>query len=193
MSTGLIDAVAGIAPGSALDAARAARPVAREQVEVANAALFESDTERIPRRERLLVGAFATSLIDPSGALAARRLAELGAEDRSLVASLVASAAQEGPWGSYREPGLVLESRPGEPWRVPDAERDEVGASLAAVLEHAHLLLLHPRDARAGALARLVEAGWDRPDIVTWSQLVSFVAFQARLAAGLGVLAEQEH
>ena len=62
----------------------------------------------------------------------------------------------------------------------------------AAVLEHAHLLLLHPRDARAAALARLVEAGWDRPDIVTWSQLVSFVAFQARLAAGLGVLSEQE-
>lgn len=193
MSSDLIDRIAGIAPGSRLDAARAARPIARAEVQAAEEALFGAGTERLSLRDRDLVAAFATGLIDPDGALAENRLARLEASDRDLVTELVADAAQEGPWGTYREPGLVLESSPGESWAADPAARALLGDPLTAVLEHAHLLLLHPRDARSAALARLVEAGWERPDIVTWSQLVSFVAFQTRLAAGLSVLAEQEN
>ena len=190
MSTDLIDAVAGIAPGSPVDAARRERPVAREEIAAADAALFGAGTETLPRRDRLVVAAFVTGVSDPSGKLFARRLTELGAEG-DLVAGLVADAAQQGPWGSYREPGLVAESDPRDPWHVAPAERDTLGERLAVVLEHAHLLVLHPRDARPTALARLTEAGWTRPAIVTWSQLVSFVSFQTRVAAGLGVLAQE--
>ena len=77
-------------------------------------------------------------------------------------------------------------------WRVPDALRDDLGEPLVGVLEHAHLLLLHPRDARPDALEALGSAGWGREAIVTWSQLVSFVAFRARVVAGLAVLAGKE-
>lgn len=190
MSTDLIDAAAGIEPGSTLDAARQARPVAREQIQAAEAALFGPGTASLPHHDRLLVAGFATGVTDPSGRLFARRLIDLGA-DGDRVAGLVASAAQQGPWGSYREPGLVAESDPRDPWQVAPAERVALGERLAVVLEHAHLLLLHPRDARPAALARLTEAGWSRADIVTWSQLVSFVAFQTRLAAGLAVLTQE--
>ena len=53
MSTDLIDAVAGIAPGSPVDAARRERPVAREEIAAADAALFGAGTETLPRRDRL--------------------------------------------------------------------------------------------------------------------------------------------
>lgn len=190
MSTDLIDAVAGIEPGSTLDAARHARPVAREQIQAADTALFGPGTASLPHRDRLLVAGFATGVTDPSGRLFARRLIDLGA-DGDLVAGLVASAAQQGPWGSYREPGLVAEGDPRDPWQVAPAQRAALGERLSVVLEHAHLLLLHPRDARPAALARLTDAGWTRPDIVTWSQLISFVAFQTRLASGLAVLTQE--
>ncbi|HSN42426.1 MAG TPA: hypothetical protein VLR88_00040, partial [Propionibacteriaceae bacterium] len=51
-------------------------------------------------------------------------------------------------------------------------------------------LLLHPRDSRPDDLERVLDAGWSREAIVTWSQLVAFLAFQTRLVAGLAVLAE---
>ena len=85
---------------------------------------------------------------------------------------------------------MIHESVHVHSWTVPERERAELGAALSAVLEHAHLLLLHPRDARPGSLQTLVDVGWGRSDIVTWSQLISFAAFQARLAAGLAVTQE---
>jgi CMD domain protein len=60
---------------------------------------------------------------------------------------------------------------------------------LAAALEHAHLLIFHPRDASPAALQKLLDAGWSTTDIVTLSQLVSFLSFQIRVVAGLRALA----
>ena len=56
---------------------------------------------------------------------------------------------------------------------------------LAAALDHAHMLLFHPRDAAPEWLQRLVDAGWTTPAIVTLSQLVAFLSFQIRVVAGL--------
>jgi uncharacterized protein YciW len=63
------------------------------------------------------------------------------------------------------------------------------GAKLTAALAHVHLLVFHPRDASAAGLQRLLDAGWSNSGIITISQLVAFLAFQLRAAAGLRTLA----
>ena len=55
--------------------------------------------------------------------------------------------------------------------------------------QSAHLLVFHPRDAGRDAIVALTEAGWNATDIVTLSQLISFLSFQIRAGAGLRVLA----
>ena len=68
--------------------------------------------------------------------------------------------------------------------------RDALGTRLVAALEHAHLLTYHVRDASPESLQALLDAGWSTTGIVTISQLVAFVHFQLRVAAGLTVLKE---
>ena len=63
--------------------------------------------------------------------------------------------------------------------------RDALGDRVAAALVHAHLLTFRPREADGADQQRLLEAGWSPDGIVTLSQLVSFLAFQQRVAAGL--------
>ena len=63
-----------------------------------------------------------------------------------------------------------------------------LGERLAAGLAHAHLLVFHPRDAQPAHLQALLDAGWGETDIVVLSQLVSFLAFQIRVVAGLRLL-----
>lgn len=185
----LVDSLVGIAAGSPLDGIRRSRGEARTNVQRAEEALFGRETNGVGLRDRWLMAAFTTGLTAPGSALDEHRAARLDAPDRALVGRLVVSARQRGPWGSYREPGLVHENVAGDDWRVPVGDRAGLGEPLAVVLEYAHRLLLHPRDARPEALERLVGAGWSREAIVTWSQVVSFVAFQARLVEGLSVLA----
>lgn len=86
----------------------------------------------------------------------------------------------------------MREDAPGPAYRVPDAQREVLGPRLAVVLEHAHMLVLHPRDAAPGHLQALLDAGWAAPEIVTLSQLVSFPSYQVRVATGLRTLAAAE-
>ena len=51
------------------------------------------------------------------------------------------------------------------------------------------MLVFHPRDASAPSLQALLDAGWSTTDVVTISQLVSFLAYQIRVVAGLSTLA----
>jgi CMD domain protein len=60
-----------------------------------------------------------------------------------------------------------------------------LGARLTAALEHAHRLVFHPRDAAPAWLQALLDAGWTTTEIVTLSQIISFLAFQIRLVHGL--------
>jgi CMD domain protein len=64
-----------------------------------------------------------------------------------------------------------------------------LGARLTTALDHAHLLIFHPRDAAPASLQALLDAGWSTTDIVTLSQIIAFLSFQIRVAAGLRVLA----
>lgn len=61
---------------------------------------------------------------------------------------------------------------------------------LAALLAHTDLLSLRPTEATPAALAALADVGLDTTDIVTAAQLIGFVHFQLRVAAGLALIGE---
>ncbi|WP_129336367.1 CMD domain protein [Cellulomonas endophytica] len=194
----VVDTLLGITPGSALDAVRANRPEARAHAQGTFTALFApADAAAMPLPERWAVAAFVAALHGPGPAtdLYRRGLETVTGEgsDEGLVAAVrgaAADGAAPGPYGRYREPALAAESVPGPVLALAPEARAVLGARLAAALEHAHLLVLHPRDARREHLDALLSAGWDATGVVTLSQLVSFLTFQLRVVHGLAALAE---
>jgi CMD domain protein len=74
---------------------------------------------------------------------------------------------------------------------VSKAARRVLGPRLVAAVEHAHLLVLHPRDADSAALQALLDAGWSTTGIVTLSQITAFLSFQIRVVVGLRTLADR--
>ncbi|WP_350347904.1 CMD domain protein [Agromyces sp. G08B096] len=189
--TDTIDRLAGVAPGDRVDALRRHRPVTRDQSQASHDALFGADIDEThtTRAERGLVATFVAALHDDE---AATELYAGLAGDLADAARLAAEAARTtGPYGAYREPGLAAESRDGLGFEASDALRAAVGDRSAAALEHAHLLVFRPREASPAALERLAAAGWSADGIVTLSQLVAFLAYQLRVAAGLRLLTEE--
>lgn len=187
--TDIIDILTGIEPGSALDEIRRTREQARDNAQRSFEVLFEpEDPGTFPLAERYAVAAYTVNL-QASESPAAEFYTELLEDEVSpelaaAVAELAEADRCEGPYGEYKEAGLAAESVPGP--TVSYAQRpDVVSEGLATALEHAHLLSLHPRDAEATHLRRLEEAGWSADDIVTLSQLISFLAFQIRVVDGL--------
>jgi uncharacterized protein YciW len=69
---------------------------------------------------------------------------------------------------------------------APDAVPDD--ARLAALLRHADLLARDPRHATRADIERLKAAGVAEDDIVRLAELCAFLAYQARLVAGLRLL-----
>ena len=187
--TDAIDHLAGIAPGSALDAARARRPLARTQAQASHDALFHpADPGEMSLPERSAVAAFVAALHGMEDAMA-RHLASLPPALAGTVQAAAAAAAGQGPYGSYPAGPLTPEDRPGPIYRLPEPHRAALGPHLAAALDHAHMLVLHPRDAAPDHLQALLGARWTTAGIVTLSQLVAFLSYQFRAAAGLRVLA----
>lgn len=187
--TDTIDRIVGISPGDALDALRRRRPVTRVQLQSSHDALFDPvDDAGFPLAERLLVAAFATRLTadDATAALYAERARSVDPERAALVLAEAADAVTTGPFGAYLEEGLAAESTEGT--RYEPARNEALGERLTAALAHAHLLVVRPREAHDGELAALIRAGWGTDAIVTLSQLVSFLAFQQRVAHGLALL-----
>ncbi|WP_026871905.1 CMD domain protein [Inquilinus limosus] len=188
----VIDLLAGVERGSALDRIRAQRPAARENAQKSWAALFlPEDPGTVSALERHAVAAFVAALHrEPAPA---RFYAEALAKRDSGLAAAVAveaeRAATEGPYGRYPAGPLSAEDKDGPVHHVSDESRGVLGPRLAAALEHTHLLVFRPRDASAAALQALLDAGWSTTDIVTLSQLVAFLSFQIRVVAGLRALA----
>jgi uncharacterized protein YciW len=58
-------------------------------------------------------------------------------------------------------------------------------ARLEAILNFTHTLITKPISADKMALSALPKAGLSTPEVVTLAQLISFVSYQVRLAAGL--------
>ena len=187
--TDVIDSLVGIAPGSKLDAIRAQRSEARKHAQASYASLFEPKAlGGVSADERHAIAAFVAGLHgEPkTNAFYAAKLPEtLG----TAVVTEVAAAKTKGPYGHFPKGPLSVEDAPGPSWKMSDAGRAALGPRLSAAFEHTHMLVFHPRDASAASLQSLLDAGWSTDDIVTVSQLVSFLSYQIRVVAGLGVLA----
>lgn len=186
-----VDRLAGLRPDGDVAHLRRRRPVTREQLQASSDALFAPlDDREFPLVDRLLVASFATRTTadDVTAAHYAALASEADAARAAIVAAEASVAATAGPFGAYTEDGLAGESTDGRRYEPGIAARDALGERLSAALAHAHLLVARPREAGAAALDRLLDAGWSVGGIVTLSQLVSFLAFQQRVAAGLRVL-----
>lgn len=197
MTTDIVDQIAGVTPQ--LDALRRRRPVTREQLQASFDALFRPvSTAHVSPEERELIAAFATALAgggaddgadtDATAAFYAARAADLDADRAAIVQAEAAASAVAGPFGSYTELGLQHENTDGARYTPSESVIAALGERLAAALAHTHLLVLRPREAAGDDLGRLLDAGWTPDGIVTLSQLVSFLAFQQRVVAGLQVL-----
>jgi CMD domain protein len=194
----VIDRLVGVAPGDAIDLVRAQRLEARTNAQQSYLSLFAPTPPvfgHFTAADRFAVAAFVAGLHGQAD-VALFYAGELdGQGARAGVAAAIAAetkrgAAQgPGPYGSYPAGPLSAEDKAGPSYAVSDAHREVLGARLAAALVHAHLLVFHPRDASPPALQALLDAGWSSTEVVTLSQLVSFLAFQIRVVTGLQALA----
>jgi CMD domain protein len=195
MEPDVIDLLSGIEKGSPLDGLRAQRQAARENAQKSYQALFApTSLGSVSAKERHAVAAYVAGLHRDAGTLAFY-MDGLGAQNasRRVVEAIMAEfahGAAEGPFGRYPRGPLAKEDEAGLVGRISEANRRTLGARLSAALEHAHLLVFHPRDASPAALQVLLDAGWTTTEIVTLSQLVAFVSFQIRVVAGLRILAQ---
>jgi CMD domain protein len=192
----VIDTVVGIAPGSRLDLLRARRPEARLNAQASHAALFTPETPGdFTVQERFVLARFIVGLHGPS-ALAdfyAARLKAAGAspELAAAIEAEITAGTTTGPYGHYPAGPLSAEDTSGPAYAVEPEACGVIGARLAAGLEHAHMLVFHPRDAASPMLQKLLDVGWSNTEIVTLSQLAAFLSFQVRVVSGLRTLAAQ--
>jgi CMD domain protein len=188
----IIDALAGLAPGSPLTVIRDRKPVTREYAQMSYRALFQpAETDVVSIMERFALAVFIAGL-HAEGETAAlyaaglARTAPPGDFIRAVHAEILNGRAR-GPYGAFPMGPLSKEDVSGPFFTV--TEKDVLGPRLAAAFQHVHMLIFHPRDANPEALQALLDAGWSNTGIVTISQLTAFLAFQIRAAVGLRILA----
>jgi CMD domain protein len=188
----LLDTLLGVQPGSAMDRIRARRSIARTHTQESYRALFTpGDADGFTPGERFAVGAYVGAL-HGGGALAAHYAAELAKHAPGLAGAVTSAAAAtraDGPHGAYPAGPLSAENTPAPAFALPVDVAAALGPRLAAAFAHAHFLVFHPRDAAPERFVPLLAAGWTTPQIITLSQMVSFLAYQLRAAHGLAVLA----
>jgi CMD domain protein len=190
----IIDTLAGIEPGSALDAIRTKRVQARDNAQKSYLSLFEPiDTSDVSLLERAAVAFFVIGLHrEPTVAAFYRAKLASAAEGARLIEAIeveIARGEASGPYGAFPAGPLSVENKAGLIYRVSAERRPELGARLVAAFEHAHLLVFRPRDAASADMKALLSAGWSDTGIVTFSQLVAFLSFQVRVVSGLRTLA----
>lgn len=189
----IIDTLAGIEPGSSLDAIRGRRLQARDNAQKSYLSLFEPiDAGDFSLAERAAVALFVTGLHrEPTIAGFYRAKLAATADGARLVEAVDAEIARgetSGPYGAFPAGPLSVENKAGLIYRVSAERKADLGDRLVAAFEHAHLLVFRPRDAAAADMKALLAAGWSNTGIVTFSQLVAFLSFQVRVVTGLRVL-----
>jgi CMD domain protein len=186
----VIDTLAGIAPGSSLDAIRSGRPQARIHAQATYDSLFtprsEADTDR---RERFAIACFVAWLHDQPeiARFYERGLGPIPALQEA-IRTAAAAARTEGPYGHYPKGPLTTEDKPGPVHRIAALTSEVLGPRLTAAFEHTHMLVFHPRDSAPAYLQALIDAGWSTTGIVVISQLVAFLSYQIRVVVGLRAL-----
>lgn len=191
----LIERLSGIMADSAATnaAARAfrARPEARVGAEQSYRLLLHPQTPgAVSLVERRAVAAFVAVLHGEERSRAhfldlLRQTGADGARLAPLVAVEAEAASQIGRYGRFPAGPVTLGDLDGPAYRVDPALRPAFGGRLAAALEQAHLLALHPADDGPQAQAALRRAGWNAAGIATLAQLVAFLGVQVRLVAAL--------
>jgi CMD domain protein len=189
----VIDTLAGIEPGSPLDAIRNQRLQARQHAQASYDSLFKPRSEAdASRLERIAIACFVAGLHGrpEMEAFYGTALAEAGAPAawKGALAAAVTAAKGQGPYGHYPKGPLSAEDKPGPVHKLGASERSALGPRLTAALEHTHMLVFHPRDAAPPYLQALIDAGWSTTGIVVISQLVAFLSYQIRVVTGLRIL-----
>jgi CMD domain protein len=162
----VVDEILGIEPGSALAELRAQRPEAREHTEGSYREIFAPDDPGgVPLLERFAIALRVAAI---------HRQPELVAH----YGGRLRAAADEAPLAAAPIPAAEL-----------IAEGTVSDSRLAAVLRHAKLLATGPAAATPDDLERLRRAGLGVDEIVIVSQTIAFVSYQARLVAGLALIA----
>lgn len=200
----VIDRLVGSPPGAAsntIQTVRANRSQARLHAQQSYRALFDpallasGEPSLFTLAERFAVATFVAllhgegSLIDFYAACLSQTNAPAGL--LQVMTDEAATGAGPGPYGRFPTGVLSIEDVPGPVYRVSPRHTPVLGARLSAAFEHAHLLVLHPRDAAARDLQALLDADWSTTEIVTLSQMVAFLAFQVRVVVGLRVLSDR--
>jgi CMD domain protein len=186
----LIDALADIVPGSPIDTIRGQRPQARIHAQATYELLFKpaSVADASPA-ERFAIALFVARLHGQQEITRHYgKLLEGDAVLQEAVTTAAAAAETQGPYGHYPAGPLKAEDAPGPDYRIASPTREQLGLRIATALEHAHMLVYHPRDASRAHLQALIDAGWSTTGIVVISQLVAFLAYQIRAVTGLRVL-----
>ncbi len=102
--------------------------------------------------------------------------------ERALIALRVAELAGHGGLAVHYR--ALLESR--DPAMTPGSPSPR----LRCILDHVALVATAPRDASMAQIDRLKGSGLSARDIVVLTQIVAFVSYQVRAAAGLALLAQ---
>jgi CMD domain protein len=189
----VIDLLAGLAADSPLTAIRDRKPVTRQNAQSSYRALFEpADPGDVTVQERFAVATFVAGLhAEEEAAVFYATGLDRTKPDEAFVAALAAEFVRGrtiGPYGAYPVGPLSGEDVDGLSYYPAASHHAVLGTRITAALVHVHMLVFHPRDASAAALQALLDAGWSNAGIVTLSQLVAFLAFQIRAAAGLRTL-----
>ncbi|MBS7811000.1 CMD domain protein [Roseococcus pinisoli] len=189
MTVDVIDRLVGITPGSPLDGIRAQRPEARTHAQKSYEALFTpADAGGVTSAERFALAFYVVGLHGEAETAAFYGEGLPPGGLREAVESAVAQTRTHGPYGAFPAGPLSREDKAGPAYAVDAATTSALGPRLAAAFAHAHMLVYHPRDAGPDTLAAMLAAGWTTTDVVTLSQIVSFLSFQIRVVAGFRVL-----
>jgi len=158
--TDTLDRLVGLSPENQAYATRRERQKVVDATQGSEDGLFDPELPGLSLQERLYVALYA-SLLTPAEALAKEytsRLLSLGADSTSLE-------------------------------HVQKANIHLIGnARLEAMLNFTQMLITKPVLADKLALSALPAAGLSTPEVVTLAQLISFVSYQVRMAAGLRAL-----
>ena len=101
--------------------------------------------------------------------------------ERALIARRTAELSHHGALAAHYR---TLHQQRGEPAAGPRCD---------AILAHVARVTTAPRTATPAALAALSSVGLSATDIVALTQIVAFVSYQVRAAAGLALLTQKEH
>lgn len=116
----------------------------------------------------------------------------LSVNERLLVALHACRVSKADSLAAHYRDRLVAEGADGAVIAAVDAGKPVADARLQAVLAFTGKLIERPIEGDKAAVQSLVDSGLSTPAIVAMSQLIAFLSYQIRVAAGLKALAAVE-